>query len=100
MEVTLPVVSEEDCHGWKVRHRTSGHEMLAELVAYWELKGEAISEEYAPENMSAADLLSLMVRSVSEHNRERPHPHLLVCDCLRPRHLRVHAVPARACSTG
>jgi hypothetical protein len=59
MEVTLPVVSEPDCHGWKVRHRTSGHEMLAELVAYWELEGEAISEDYTPENMSAADLLAL-----------------------------------------
>ena len=59
MEVTLPIVSEQDCHGWKVRHRTSGHEMLAELVAYWELEGEAISEDYTPENMSAVDLLAL-----------------------------------------
>jgi len=53
MEVAVPVVSEQDCHGWKVRHRASGHEVLAELLAYWEVEGDPISDNYTPEEMSA-----------------------------------------------
>jgi hypothetical protein len=47
---------------WKVRQRASGHEVLAELVAYWEVYGDPISDKYMPDDMSAEDLLALWVR--------------------------------------
>jgi hypothetical protein len=47
---------------WKVRQRTSGYEVLAELVAYWEVYGDPISDKYMPDDMSAKDLLALWVR--------------------------------------
>lgn len=45
---------------WKFRSR-SGHEALADLVAYWEVHGDPISDEYTPTDTSAADLLTLWV---------------------------------------
>jgi hypothetical protein len=46
---------------WKVRQRASGHEMIANLTAYWEVHGDPISNDYTPDDMRAEDLLTLWV---------------------------------------
>jgi hypothetical protein len=51
---------------WKVRNRHSDHAWEGELVAYWEVCSDPISDDYTPDEISADELLALWVTKVRE----------------------------------
>ncbi len=49
---------------WKVTSRQGGHEWSGPLIAYWEVDRDPISDDYTPQEINAAELLSRWVQKV------------------------------------
>lgn len=58
---------------WEVKNRRSNYEWEGELIAYWEVVGDPISDDYLPEEIDAEDLFKLWTDEI--HKR---HPDGLI----------------------
>ena len=60
IELTTHITSSQ----WRFRYRALETDTLTSLVAYWEVQGDAISNQYLPSQITAADLLTEWVTRI------------------------------------
>jgi len=51
---------------WKAKRHRTGREWESELVAYWEVYFDPISDDYTPQEISAEELFNLWVNKVKK----------------------------------